>query len=232
MELLFSVDSLLCEPDRVTVPLPGVGAAAGTWTWLEYQAADAPALPLPAFPADTFARLADVPPVVHDGWLRLTLGTQDTALTYVATPAALPCGVSTELLLSVLNTTTQAVVVDSIVIAVPAGLVAQSALVSVTANTPWPVAAGPADPAGRPTWRLTAGGATVAAGAVVTVIIQGLSAPGAPGQDAVGVTETTVVTGAPPADPPGGPPPQTPQTATAACPVQWLRAAQSAGGQQ
>jgi hypothetical protein len=191
MELLFRFAPVLSEPARVTVPIPAVGAAAGTWTWLEYASSGEPALPQPAYHADTFAVLGAAPALAHSGWLRLTTSTQPTVLTYVVTPAALPCGAPATLIVSILNSTTQPAVVDSITLQLPAALVPPggSAAVSVMAETKGTGVSAPrAGPGGSVV--VTVQVPTPAGpGLVSTLRASGLVAPGAPGKADVVIIE-------------------------------------------
>jgi hypothetical protein len=205
-EVTFRAGPLLTPPTAVTAPPPAFGG--GDWAWLEYAGPSDPALPRPMLRADTVARLADAPPVLRDGWLRLTLGAQPTLLTYALTPPALSTGTGgppgASLTVTAYNAGSNSVTCESITITLPVGT-DPGALTSV----PGLIVAAPAQPAG---WTFQAAGAaqpgvytatpgpgmTVAPGDTLTFTLAGIGVSQAPGlsvieiQESAGVAQATI----------------------------------------
>ena len=206
-EVTFRAGPLLTPPTAVTVPPPAFGG--GEWAWLEYAGGADPALPRPMLRADTVARLADAPPVLRDGWLRLTLGTQPSLLTYTLTPPALSTGTGgppgASLTVTAYNAGSTSVACDSITITLPVGT-GPGALT----NVPELIVAAQAQPA---SWNFQAAGATrpgvytaapgaagttVAPGDTLTFTLTGVGVSQVPGlsvieiQESAGAAQATV----------------------------------------
>lgn len=128
-EVTFRAGPLLTPATAVEMTLPAF--SGGEWAWLQYTGTAGPAQPRPPRPADTTARLPDAPPVLREGWLRLTLTAQPTQLTYALTPPALGTGSTpgtgtgstppASLTLTAYNAGTTQVNCESITITLPVG---------------------------------------------------------------------------------------------------------------
>lgn len=153
-EVTFRSGPLLSPPTALTAPLPAFGQ--GDWAWLQYDSAAAAAQPRPLSRADASAQLADVPPSLRDGWLRLTLAVQPTLLTYAVTPTAVCTGTpgiasGTSLTITAYNGTNAPAVCGSITITLPTG--GDSAALTASPELIQPVPAQPGS------WNLGAAGA-------------------------------------------------------------------------
>jgi hypothetical protein len=184
----------------VQVPAPAFGG--GEWAWLQYAGPADPALPRPLRPVDTIARLADAPPVLRDGWLRLTLSGQPTLLSYALTPTALATGTgsSSSLTLTVYNAGSASVTCDSITVTVPVGtdpgaLTSTPELISTTSAQPTSWAFQAATPTGTftaspvPTDTTATPGA-VAPGTALTFTLAGIGVNPVPGLSVIQVAES------------------------------------------
>jgi hypothetical protein len=201
MEVTFRAGPLLTPPTAVTVPLPAFGA--GDWAWLQYDSADSPALPRALTRADATARLPDTPPGLRDGWLRLALGGQGTALRYALTPEALPTGhggaPASSLTLTAYNATSSPVTCDSITVTLPVdpdagALTGSPGLIQPVSGQPdWTFTA--ASPNLPGTCAFTASpivpGAVVPPGATLAFTLSSLGVSPAQGLSAVTVQEAT-----------------------------------------
>ena len=153
-EVTFRSGPLLSPPTALTAPLPAFGP--GDWAWLQYDSAAAAAQPRPLSRADASAQLADVPPSLRDGWLRLTLAVQPTLLTYAVTPTAVCTGTpgipsGTSLTITAYNGTNAPAVCGSITITLPTG--GDPAALTASPELIQPVSAQPGS------WNLGAAGA-------------------------------------------------------------------------
>ncbi len=161
-----------------------------------------PALPRPLRPADTTARLADAPPVLRDGWLRLTLTGQPTLLGYALTPTALAAGTgsSSSLTLTVYNAGNASVTCDSITVTLPVGtdsgaLTSTPELISATSAQPTSWAFQAATPPGTFTASPVSADTTetpgaVAPGVALTFTLAGIGANPVPGLSVIQVAES------------------------------------------
>lgn len=202
MEVTFRAGPLLTPPAAVTAPLPAFGA--GDWAWLQYDDAASPALPRALTRADATARLPDAPPGLRDGWLRLALGGQATALRYALTPAALPAGhggaPAASLTLTAYNATSSPVTCDSITITLPVdpdpgALTARPGLIQAAAGQPgWTFSGAASSPAGACAFTASpvTPGAAVPPGSTLTFTLSSIAAGPAPGLSPVTVREVTV----------------------------------------
>jgi hypothetical protein len=212
-EVTFRAGPLLTPATVVEVALPAF--SGGEWAWLQYAGPADPALPRPPRPVGTIARLADAPPVLRDGWLRLTLTAQPTQLTYALTPPALSTGATpgtgtgrtpaASLALTAYNASSTSVSCDSITVTLPVGTDAGALTSTPELIVPVTTQSGgwnfQADGATGPgTFTATPGPAdpAVAPGDTLTFTLTGISVSPAPGlsvieiQESAGGTRTTV----------------------------------------
>ncbi len=199
-EVTFRAGPLLTPATAVQVPVPAFGG--GEWAWLQYAGPADPALPRPLRPADTTARLADAPPVLRDGWLRLTLTGQPTLLGYALTPTALAAGTgsSSSLTLTVYNAGNASVTCDSITVTLPVGtdsgaLTSTPELISATSAQPTSWAFQAATPPGTFTASPVSADTTetpgaVAPGVALTFTLAGIGANPVPGLSVIQVAES------------------------------------------
>jgi hypothetical protein len=205
-EVTFRAGPLLTPATAVEVALPAFGG--GEWAWLQYAGAADPALPRPPRPASTTARLADAPPVLRDGWLRLTLTAQPTQLTYALTPTALSTGTApgtstggippASLALTAYNANPTAVNCESITVTLPvgtdAGALTNAPELIVPVTDPsggWNFQADSAT--GPGTFTVTPGpaGPAVKSGDTLTFTLTGISVSPAPGLSVINIQEST-----------------------------------------
>lgn len=85
IEVTIRTGPVLTGPGDVSVPLPEV--SRGSWSWLEHQSPDKPADFEAIQNTDTIAALPDAPPVVREGWLRLSANPGPGCFSYSASPS-------------------------------------------------------------------------------------------------------------------------------------------------
>lgn len=203
-EVTFRAGPLLTPAAAVQVPVPAFGG--GEWAWLQYAGPADPARPRPLRPVDTVARLADAPPGLRDGWLRLTLTGQPTLLSYVLTPTALVTGTgsSASLTLTVYNAGNASVTCDSITVTLPVGtdsgaLTSTPELISATAAQPASWSFQAAAPPGTFTASPVSADTTetpgaVAPGVALTFTLAGIGVNPVPGLSVIQVAESAGTT--------------------------------------
>lgn len=202
MEATFRTGPVLGDPSSVAMPLPALDD--GAWTWLQYQGTAEPASPVPVAVARPAAALPDVPAVLREGWLALTLGGPPTVLTYTVEPPAVatarPPGPPAPATVQVVawNGGGHDVACSAITLELPVGtgpgdLTADPARIeaSVPAGSGWSVAA---DGAGTVTAKPVAPATGLPAGATLRIVLAAVPVGAAPGAAAIRVVEHTEAT--------------------------------------